>query len=280
MTTIEKLSPVMPKELSRYISPDQILENAANHHEMQRDYTPSQHVAITAIKDMLLDVPLTHGTRKPFESFVNDGILPEIEIDKTIHLTHTRDFDRAIGMNRYTFMSWGDFRNTQYGTSVISLDTRKILPSSHTIVTPYDINGPMFNYLDSHPNALDSEGTLKFDAYLSSIVSGDDWLEIVSRRYINRVLSGSTVVVQPLKNMGEIKHFGTVPSEYITGLASSRSDHQAKWKGLLEQGFMADPVESALFGSSSDYDRTPEQLGADMDKSKAAWAKVIDLANS
>ena len=300
--------PVIPDELAKYVSPTDIIANAQNYREMQKEYTPGQLLAVQAIKDSLLDIELTHTTKAdiPFAVFREQGILPESHL--ATQSTHTFPLDRSLGLNQYAFMNWGEFNQEPedqdeeykniYGTKVIGLHPQTVLFSPRTIVTPTDIHHSMkYNMDHTAEELVDPEtGTVPFDRYLSEIVRGRDWLEIVGRKVLDSMIfqdkvardpkfadfhpAPVTVFTHPTHQwpLGEIKHFGAVPPKAITSTTETPEEFRAKWKPMVEKhGFAPTSIEYALKG---DWPEVKAEMGIDTAKSRARWQEILELARS
>lgn len=300
--------PIIPDELAKYVSPTDIITNAQNYREMQKEYTPGQLLAIQAIKDSLLDIELTHTTQAhvPFAVFREQGILPESHLPTASK--HTFPLDRSLGLNQYAFMNWGEFNpedadedeeyKSPYGSKVIGLNPKQILSSPRTIVTPNDIHYSMKNDMERTADELvdPGSGTVPFDRYLAEIVRGQDWLEIVGRKVLDNImwqdkttndpkfadfgLPPVTVYKHPTHAwpLGEIKHFGPVAPTAITSTAENPEEFHAKWKHMVEKhGFAPGHIAASV---EYDHSEVKDEMDIDTSKPRERWREILELARS
>lgn len=141
---------VVSPELEQFIDSDKITANKANYREF--DWSPDRHEqeALERIRNMFLDIDLSHATASIPERLQRDGILPIDQlVDKGRYdwRSQTHTLDESLGLHRYAFFHWGAFHPTQNGRYIFPVDTREVLLSPNTIVTPRDINATMFSLL-------------------------------------------------------------------------------------------------------------------------------------
>ena len=302
--------PIIPDELAKYVSSTDIIANAQNYREMQKEYTPGQLLAVQAIKDSLLDIELTHTTQPdvPFAVFREQGILPESHLPT--QSTHTFPLDRSLGLNQYAFMNWGEFNQEPedqdeeykniYGTKVIGLNPKQVLFSPRTIVTPRDIHAWVRDDIEHTADELIERdaGASRFDRYLAEIVRGQDWLEIVGRKVLDNIIFQDKLAQEPGYNithghgpvtiythptdqwpLGEIKHFGPVPADAISSTVETPEEFRAKWKPMVENhGFAPSSLEWDL--KRDRPEEIKEEMDIDINKPRKRWQDILELARS
>jgi hypothetical protein len=129
--------------------------------------------------------------------------------------------DKQLNLDEYVFMSWGR-PHSSYLEQCILIDP-KILFDEACVVTPQDIA----DQLRSHKVSLSgvsqmSQLSIIEEAYLSTVVSGKDWLEIIARRYAKEMLENPTLIA-PIEltntfTLGEIKYRREIPRWAILGI--------------------------------------------------------------
>ena len=290
----ESLTTTLPPEMEQFIDPDKIASNVDNYAEF--GWTPDAHEqkALELVRDSFLDIDLTHATASEPERLQRGGIQPFADLADAGRYdwrSQTHTLDASLGLHRYTFMHWGAFHPTQNGRYVIPIDTRKVLLSPNTIVTPNDINNGMFSFMDTAAQDLSEEGQKRLNNYLDKIVSGNDWVDIVARRalrYMQRTHDQSLYRIKNHANMGEIKHYGVIPPSSTSGEVIDIHDPESLhpiWRSMIENnGVAVSYVTNGLEAHEqygyvgNDKDKLPHEIGADIEKSRKLWRNILDIA--
>lgn len=175
---------------------------------------------VELIKSTLMRVPLVHATREAFEG----EIQPQSQIDSQTH--STCELDRSLGLDECTFYHWGPFRFPRYGDVAYLVDPQ-ILNDPRTFVTPGDVVACV-----GADSAGETEAKIPYESledrahesvsaeYLGRLVSGPEWIDITARRIA--MTTGDAVMTQwGLQLGGEVKFFGAIPQDMITGRLDS-----------------------------------------------------------
>ncbi|NCU30077.1 hypothetical protein EOM60_05780 [Candidatus Saccharibacteria bacterium] len=281
---------VLSPELEQFADSDKISANKGNYREF--DWNPDVHEqrALERVREMLLGINLSHATASEPDSIRRDGILPfDNLVGKCDWRSQTHVLDESLGLHRYTFFHWGAFHPTQNGRFIFPVNTREVLLSPNTIVTPHDINATMFSYMGTSTNLLDEGGRERLDGYLDTILSGSDWVDVIARRSLRYMQRASSRDSYPIKNhvdMGEIKHLGAV-SPRLIGEPIDIYDEQAMhpiWRSMIENdgvtvSYVTNALNAAERGfSKSDKDKLPHEIGADSKKSRRLWQEILNIA--
>ncbi|MCA9341023.1 hypothetical protein KC952_00670 [Candidatus Saccharibacteria bacterium] len=283
---------VLSPELEQFTDSDKIAANKANYREF--DWIPDRYEqeALERVRNMFLDINLSHATASIPEHLQRDGILPIDQlVNKGIYdwRSQTHTLDESLGLHRYVFLHWGAFHPTQNGRYIFPVDAREVLLSPNTIVTPRDINATMFSFMGTEASTLDEDGRVRLNNYLDTALSGGDWVEVIARRSLRYMQRTSSCDSFPIKNhtdMGEVKHLGTVPPQLL-GEPIDIYDPQAihpVWKSMIEEnGVTVSYVTNALDAeergfSKSDKDKLPHEIGADIEKSRGLWREILNIA--
>jgi hypothetical protein len=288
--------PVIPEKLAQYVSPSDIVNNVQNYPEMQKELSIGQLLAVQAIKDSLMSIELTHSTNAPLQSILAKGIHPASYDER--HLSeNTFAFDRSLGLDEYVFMHWGEFNPySHYGVRVIGVSPKELIHSSQMIATPMDVVRYSRD-IDLTKSIVEHEShgaRTTMDRYFSEIVRGQDWLEIVGRRVLERVIKDDLsyqkyghldyphydpVTVYKMHNkvhLGELKYYGTVHSENISSVTEEEEDFIDKMKYMIEEhGFAPEAVN--WMASSGDW---VERNQIDVSKPRTRWQDIIEMAKS
>lgn len=239
------------------LSPEQLAENAARYPEMSWDLDPA---FVAQIKEALLKLPLLHSTSSTrfnagggvssqgtpdtpvSQSVLQElGIFDDVEpVELGLHMPHnTYLLDKQLNLDEYVFMSWGR-PHSSYLEQCILIDP-KILFDEACVVTPQDIA----DQLRSHKVSLSgvsqmSQLAIIEEAYLSTVVSGKDWLEIIARRYAKEMLENPTLIA-PIElrdtfTLGEIKYRREIPRWAILGVmqASDLEEYKTEVAAMTE----------------------------------------------
>lgn len=283
---------VVPPELEQFIDSDKITANKANYREF--DWSPDRHEqeALERIRNMFLDIDLSHATASIPERLQRDGILPIDQlVDKGRYdwRSQTHTLDESLGLHRYAFFHWGAFHPTQNGRYIFPVDTREVLLSPNTIVTPRDINATMFSFMSTEASALDEDGRERLNNYLDTALSGGDWVEVIARRSLRYMQRASNRDSFPIKNhtdMGEVKYLGAV-SPHLLGEPIDVYDEEVLhpiWRSMIEENgvtvsYVTNALEAQERGfSKSDKDKLPHEIGADSEKSRRLWQEILNIA--
>jgi hypothetical protein len=212
-------------------------------HSVSRDtlHFPELLEKVRLIKKHLLQVPLVHVTPDGFDR--DRGLQSRSECHGSGG--NTTGFDQSLGLHRYVFLRWGvpDVALAgmpRYGTTIVLVDPI-ILQDHGTIATPRDI-GEVAHIDDTAYHDLDSGDRMAFDrGALDAVVTGKDWIGIVALKALEAYLEGWPCFPSPLDatHLGEIKHFGPVPSTLIRDVipASRLPEH---YGALAAHGFFTE----------------------------------------
>lgn len=274
--SIEPRPPQLAPELGRYVSAINLKQNAERYPELQRELTPDQVRKVGQIKGQLLQLPLIHGTREPFAP--QTDILPTSELPAE-HRGHTYGLDKSLGLDKYTFFHWGLPEKSTYGRNFLVVSP-SILTSPNTVVTPRDIG--TIAYVDDTPfEQLPDEKKKRYqEGYLDKMVTGQQWLEIISRRVLASYESGNPFYnLHSTSSLGEIKHLGSVGHQFIDRQLSDKQFSEY-YKFLYEHGFSFDNMERAreLYqrtGKKYGVDPLPEECGVDYDQASKYWEQLL-----
>lgn len=295
---MEHLPKVIPKasiplDLERFIDPDRISVNAINYPEF--DWSPDipEQKALELVRENFLDINLSHATASDPESLRREGVLPMSDLAGSRAddwRSQTLPLDKSLGLDQYTFMHWGGFYPTQNGRYILSINARDVLLSPNTIVTPYDINSTMFRYTDMEADELPADGKERLRDYLDKIVLGSDWVDIVSRRALKRMQTtrdSSLYLIKQPEDLGEVKHYGKLEPASINNEVFDARDIESLhpiWRSMVEERGVAVPyitnaIEACDYGyTMSDKDKLPHEIGADVERSRKIWRKILDIA--
>ena len=289
---VQQLSPkmILAPELEQFTDSDKIAANKSNYPEF--DWIPDIHEqrALERVRDMFLDIKLSHATASDPSSIRRDGILPHANLNnKSDWRSQTHTLDESLDLNYYTFFHWGAFHPTQNGRYIFPVDTREVLLSPNTIVTPYDINATMFSFMSTEASTLDEDGRERLNNYLDTALSGIDWAETVARRslrYMQRTASRDSYPIKNHTDMGEIKHLGAV-SPQLLGEPVDIYDEEAMypiWRSMIEENgvtvsYVTNAIDAEERGfSKSDKDKLPHEIGADSERSRRLWQEILNIA--
>jgi hypothetical protein len=275
----EKEFIVLPIELSRYISAEQIGNNVKNYPEMTMKLTKIQRERINCIKDVLIQIPLIHATPNDEIAMGSSGLSPMDDLPVG-HRGHSLKSDRSLGLTKYVFFNWG-MAQKGYGRFIAQYSP-ELLEGDNVIVTPMD-----FGHIELADERLfdDYEPERKKrmeDNYLKYMVTGRTWKEIVARRILKSIESGHPFF--PLStsySLGEIKHLGGVPKEHFIG-SFPVSDMRAHYRFLYEHGFSFTNMEQKRMlyqrtGKKYGVDPSHEECGIDYEEAGNFWKRILGM---
>ncbi len=281
---------VIPPEMEQFTDPDKIAANKNNYPELS-EWKPDRHEqeALKHVREMLLDIKLSHATRpENLESIQNNGIVPcsELQNEEEAQVSsNTFEIDKLFGLHHYGFFYWGAFHETEYGDFVFPVDTRKILLSPNTIVTPHDIFTITYGFREV--STLDERDMEYIQTeYIDTIVSGSDWVDVVARRALRHMIHESTnrdyYPIPYAASMGEIKHLGVVPSQHIgepVNIWDSQAIHPI-WRSMLAKNGVTVATVTRTLEALWDWDEysLPYEIGPSIRKSRKKWRKILDIA--
>ncbi len=283
---------VLSPELERFVDSEKIVANKGNYREFEWKPDVHEQKALERVREMLLGINLSHATASNPEAIQRDGILPFDVLRSNSGYdwrSQTHALDESLGLHRYTFFHWGAFYPTQNGRYVFPVNSRDILLSPNTIVTPRDISATMFSSMDIEADELNRAGRERLDNYLDTVLSGSDWVDVVARRSLRYMQETPNRDSFPIKNhtdMGEIKQLGAVPPKSIgepIDLYEEQTMHPI-WRSIVENNGVTVPyVTNALDAeqrrwSKSDKDKLPHEIGADSKKSRKIWEEILCIA--
>ncbi len=226
----EKLQIDAPEKLARYL---RLRKPGANYQRLLADriwregegatnetLAEADPKKVEVIKSALMSVPLVHATREAFEG----DIQPQSQVNSEDHSTY--ELDRSLGLDECTFYHWGPFRFPRYGDVSYLVDPQ-ILNDPRTFVTPGDVMACVRSGSSGEAEADIPYESLEERAsndvsngYLGRLVSGPEWLDITARRIAMN--TGDAIITQwGLQLGGEVKFFGALPKEYVTGRLDS-----------------------------------------------------------
>ncbi len=266
------------------INPEKVLSNKYNYPEFNWNPDIHEQRALARVREMFLNIELSHATASDPKLLQAEGIIPPSDLtDRQDWRSQTSRLDKSLGLDNYTFLHWGAFHPTQNGRYIFPVETRDILLSPETIVTPYDIYSTMCTYMMNTDDirAIDEKGQKRLKEYLKTMVPGKDWVDIIARRALRRMQCAddkSVYKVRSHSDLGEIKHLGAISP---TSLHEPIDIHDqqtmySKWLSLLENnGLAVSYITNMLeFGSADDK----AELQTSLDKSRKLWRKILDIA--
>lgn len=235
-----------PQEVTQVIEstrPD-LPANAARYEEMGwTDITPEAHDQARAI---LLQLPLVHRTghqrfsgQRPEDESVIDVPAPKVMLSPDFE-DNTYRLDHELDLDEYVFMGWGaplsGDRNSFLGKNdyAVLVDS-KLLLDERCVVTPKDI----VEHLDSDIlydgiAKATTEDVNGISAYFRSMVSGTDWLEIVTRRVARAIQDGKPIELV-LESFGEIKFKGAIPERAIIAGMDVRTEEYELYRKHVQE---------------------------------------------
>ena len=285
----------IPPDLERFIDPDRISANARNYPEFNWNPDISEQKALELVRENFLNINLSHATASNPNRLRCEGVSPMSDLAESRAddwRSQTLPLDKSLGLDQYTFMHWGGFYPTQNGRHILSINARDVLLSPDTIVTPHDINSTMFRYMDMEADELPADGKECLHDYLDKIVLGSDWTDIISRRALKRMQTArdpSLYLIKQPGALGEVKYYGKLEPSSINNEVFDARDIESLhpiWRSMVEENGVAVPyitnaIEARDHGyTTSDKDKLPHEIGADIEKSRKLWRKILDIAQS
>lgn len=218
-----------------HLSPEVLKENAANYPQMAYDIDPMN---LEKVRDALLKLPLFHATESRRFSSSRDRTTPDTPISQGAAerlglydaLTEKRKFrspylNKQLNLDEYVFMSWGQpvYGRFSREAHAVMIDP-SILLDEKCIVTPTSLvkTAPITNRgLINNGVSAEADVDIIREEYVSKVVTGKDWLEIMAREIAYRFESGKGEPLQAYRIpdlLGEIKYPGQIPRSKIMGV--------------------------------------------------------------
>ena len=147
----------------------------------------------------------------------------------------------------------------------------------------------MFSFMSTEAGVLDEDGQERLKKYLDTILSGNDWVDVIARRslrYMQRTSSRDAYPIQNHADMGEVKHLGAVSPQHMSEPVDIYDEDALHhiWRSMIEEnGVTVSYVTNALDAeergfSKSDKDKLPHEIGADSEKSRRLWREILNIA--
>lgn len=265
----------LPPELQKYVSVKKLEQNFSLYPEMQLELSGEQKRKVKIIKNTLLQLPLVHATKKPFEKGV--PIVPTIDLPEGAR-SHTFGLDKSLGLDKYTFFHWGVPARSDHGTHFLLVNP-SLLQSPNTIVTPCDIGDIALVGNDPFDKVEKDKKERYQKEYLDKMVSGENWVEINARKVLKSIEGGNPFYGLNRNTLGEVKHLGPVSADLITTQISFE-DLQYHYKFLYEHGFSIPNIEQERrlylrLGIRNGADPLPEECGIDYEEAAEFWDKSL-----
>lgn len=246
-------------------------QNSRNYPLLSREFSQDELADIELVKDALMVLPFTHSSRR---SFAGDIVpLNQQQAGDERPTGNTLPIDESLGLDECVFMQWGAVEKSGgYGRYHMLIDPEFVLNDPRCFVTPRDITQATFHD-DSRYDELPPETRKKVvDGYLSKILPGKDWLELIARQaYLKTRTSEPIIIVDP-KEFGEIKFFGTVPQSAVSEVIGPEDEHRI-WRELFLNGFVVGPVHRSKHRATG-YDVTPQELGLSGSEAEDFWGTL------
>ena len=274
----------LPSKMESVIDPEKVLSNKYNYSEFSWNPDIHEQRALARVREMFLNIELSHATASDPKLLQAEGIIPPSDLtDRQDWRSQTSRLDKSLGLDNYTFLHWGAFHPTQNGRYIFPVETRDILLSPETIVTPYDIYSTMCTYMMNADDirAIDEKGQKRLKEYLKTIVPGKDWVDIIARRALRRMQCAddkSVYKVRSHSDLGEIKHLGAISPATLHEPIDIHDQQTmySKWLSLLENNGLAVSYITNMLEFGSTEDKTT--LQASLNKSRKLWRKILDIA--
>lgn len=280
------MSNVLSENLAAYVSEADLVRNAAEYPEMATTFSGSDGKRLAATKEHLLNVPLLHTVKNLSTLYEIDsgGLMPSSSHPNP---ANTYPIDRSLGLDDYAFTTWGEQGPQEYGRYGVMFCPAEVLENS--VVTPGDlcefVNGPELR-LPFDEQTSERQARIR-DKYLSKMVIGSAWHEIIARRIVlslakhgdNRrpIMMGSPMA------LGEVKHHGPMEPGLIGGTVNvvpggydshlTQTDFEEM---MIDLGFVPRSIESACVASWA----TAEQRASASERSKGAmrvWRSILAI---
>lgn len=283
MPRLHKLPTIsLSPKIESLIDSEKIISNKDNYPELDWKPDTREQKALACIREMFLDIELSHATASDPRLLQEEGVIPSGHLtDNHNWRSQTGGLDKSLGLDNYTFLHWGAFHPTQNGRYIFPVEARDILLSPETIVTPYDIYSTMSTYMKIDDiGSIDGKGQKLLNEYLKKIVPGKDWVDIIARRALRHMQHTDDKSVFKVRNhsdLGEIKHLGAISPSLLQNPIDTydkQSIHQ-KWVSILENNGLAVSYVTNIL----DYDpRGKADLQTSLLKSRKLWRKILDIA--
>lgn len=233
----------LPLELRRFITPQQLAENAAEYPEMTYDIGPE---LLKDVKIRLMRLPLVHRTNAPrlaagevSDTRGFDNPVPHSWVKQQAgHRPegNTYGLDQQADLDEFVFMSWGGIYgergNFLRGSRHAVLIDPNLLLDPHCVVTPTDIAQHAGDKVMKYGlSTTDREASRELrDKYFGKMVTGRDWLGIESRRIAKRIVDGQATIEDlgklSAEDLGEVKFFGEIPRSSVIASLDTRDSKE------------------------------------------------------
>ncbi len=258
----------IPEKLAVHVDDALLDANVDNYPHMDHELSAGETEAVARIRQKLGSLSLFHATKNHSHNFHATGILPSSHLPR-LHRDNQSTLDRSLGLDEYTFMHWAPDRRSIYGDRLLRINTAAVLMAPNTLVSPSDIPTQLAPFYFSRRKTFGELKTARkhrLDRYFSSLVRGDDWMEITARDALFSAIHHEN----PLQRfdapgqLGEIKHLGPITPDMITGEITTPAAESHELTRMAKQGFI--------------FPRTPNTSSA-MDTINE-WRDIIDIARS
>lgn len=279
-------------ELARFVTPEKLAENRKNFEEFDVELNAEDRRQLEIIGEVLLEIPLTHGSYNNL-----DSVVPHVDRPKE-SFSHTGSLDVSVGLHRYAFFHWGVPDWWAYGPK-IHLFNANLLLDPQTIVSSYDIGLGGISDAGAYDDLEEAEQQY-INRYFDHLLSGIDWLELQARSVLldykkakkKHLNAGGTmedfryrfVIYSPI-DFGEIKHLGTVKksdypvdSNYFPS-ETSKSEWFNHYKQLYERGLAYENIEQDIKSAKRGrpiVNPIPEQFNVDYDEVGKFWPRMLE----
>lgn len=256
-----------------YLS-EKLAVNRLHYPEFRRVYHPKE---LDYAKRQLLNLPLFHSNTTD-----NPHISPSVHLPPEHRHKNTEPLDISLGLDRFVFLTWGIPNWSKYGSYMHAINP-EILLSRSTVITPSDIL-PIAEYDLEFPYEKLSKRIQKRinTEYFGKMLSGADWLELMSRKVVDKIRSGAPlfVISDSGVGMGEIKHEGQLgPSHHNTIYCGRQNLEENYYPQMYRLGFGHEGVETVrqdmvLRRRRTLTDPLPEELGIDYNSCIRVWDPI------
>ena len=227
-----------------------------------------------------MEIPLIHATSNETISQGLADMKPTEDLPNN-HQGHSLESDRSLGLTKCVFFGWG-LPQKGYGRFITKFSP-ELLDLENVFVTPMDIGH--IEFADHKPfEDFEEERKKRIDEhYFSSMVTGRAWQEIMARRVLKHIEEGNPFFpLYDLYSMGEIKHYGKVPSQEFLG-SFKTSDMREHYKYLYEHGFSFANMEqdNRLYrqtGKKYGVDPLYEECNIDYEEASNFWKKTLNIS--
>lgn len=237
--SINVVSSRLADGLLPYVSEDQLKQNYQTRYDELVATMPPQLLARReAAKEVLLQVPLVHGTRmlQNAQHILHQGVTPSAqraphEYSNTFHL------DKSLGLDGYGFSSVGQLHVNRYGEYRVLIDPRHLY-DDNVIVTPRDIYRHGINHRRSFDDQEPRIRERVMQRYFGRMMLGRDWLDITALQMLQtaNATRGEAVWLNSFTD-AEVKSHGGIPSHRVMRYVASSSarilQHELVGKGVI-----------------------------------------------